>query len=286
MIPLTNVTAPTEPPSFSATPQINGTILFEFGRPIVRPSGTEFQIIRSTNSANAAVGTVVWQGAASPVPLVMPMSAHFYYVRSVANSQTSPYVPNTFGNYAVAWPQADNTLASRVTPDAEFALSTDNGSYWIWSNSVHGSIALTGGEVGGRFQFVTGSAGFTGLRLQARHPTGYPAIAGQPFRLVFRYRRTTAVAANVGLTPTIRLGVVAVSTTGVLPAPAEGGYVPVEVNVSSAVLNTWLTVTAPFSLDVNVSSLTPFVTAVARFDLNYMSSGTIQIDAFNVYPSQ
>lgn len=284
VLPAQNATTPTEPTSFSATPQVNGTILFDWGTPIVKPLGTEFQIIRSTNSANAAVGTVVWQGNASQAALVMPMSAHWYYARAVANSQTSPFQPNTFGTFAVAYPQADNTLASRVTPDAEFSLSTVNGSYWAWTNSPAGSISLTGGEVGGAFTFVSSTNG-GGMRLQARHPVGYPAIGGQPFRVVFRYKRTTAVAGNAGLTPTIRLGVMAVDTTA-LPVNAEGGYTALEVNVASTPLNTWTTVTAPFSLDVLVTSLTPYVTAIARFDLNYFSSGTILIDALNVFPSQ
>jgi hypothetical protein len=97
-LPAINVTQPTEPPSFSVITAINGTLGFEIGRPIVMPTSTRFQIIRSTNSADASVGTVVYEGADQRVNLVMPASNHWYWTRAYVNpSSPTAYTPNTFG---------------------------------------------------------------------------------------------------------------------------------------------------------------------------------------------
>jgi hypothetical protein len=150
MLPAANPTSPSEPTFFSATPQINGTILFEWGRSIVQPARTEFQIIRSVDSANAAVGTVVWRGLAGPVPLVMPTSRHAYYVRAIANSTFSPYQPNTFGLIAAARGEAESPKYSHLIRDWDFSLSTEPGTYWISSATNVMSLSPTGGIVGGK----------------------------------------------------------------------------------------------------------------------------------------
>lgn len=86
-----------EPTAYSVTSNINGTLGFAAGTPVVMPSGTRFQIIRSTNSGNAAVGTIVYDGSDLRVNLVMPASRHWYWIRSYVGSNFSPYSPNTFG---------------------------------------------------------------------------------------------------------------------------------------------------------------------------------------------
>lgn len=129
-MPANNVTTPTEPTSLSALPQVNGTIMFTWDTPIVKPPGTRFRIVRSTNSADASVGTVVWDGLASPVPLVMPTSQHFYYVYALTGSGAkSPFQPNTFGVAATARLEADQTLQNRLCGDAEFEYG-DTTSLW------------------------------------------------------------------------------------------------------------------------------------------------------------
>jgi hypothetical protein len=151
-IPSVNETRPTEPTSFAATPQINGTILFQIGRPIVMPSGTEYQIVRSTNSVDASVGTVVWRGAADQVPLVMPVSRHAYYVRAVVGSFASPYQPNTAGLISAARGESESPKHSHLTRDWDFSLSDGFGSYWIASNSFTdvASISFVGGVTAGK----------------------------------------------------------------------------------------------------------------------------------------
>lgn len=44
-LPPANATQPTEPTSFSATPQINGTLLFEWTRPTVQPAGERKSVV-------------------------------------------------------------------------------------------------------------------------------------------------------------------------------------------------------------------------------------------------
>lgn len=128
-LPVTNSTSPSEPRNFAATPQINGTIVFAWDKPIVNPIGATVQIIRATNSADASVGTVVWEGNASPVPLVMPTSPHWYWSRTHWKDRFSAYMPNTFGLGVVARLEADQTLQHRMCGDAEFEYGAPS-SLW------------------------------------------------------------------------------------------------------------------------------------------------------------
>lgn len=154
LLPAPNATQPSEPTSFAVTPQINGTLLFEWGRPVVQPFGTEFQIIRSTNSVDASVGTVVWRGNASPVPLVMPTSRHWYWVLAVANSAASPFQPNTFGVLGAARGEAASPKYSNLITDWDFSLSgAQPGTYWMVGSSISASVMSlmpTGGVTDGK----------------------------------------------------------------------------------------------------------------------------------------
>lgn len=158
MLPEINPTTPSAPPGFAVTQQINGTLLFEWTTPIIKPSGTRFQIIRSTNSGNAAVGTTVWEGDASPVPLVMPSSTHWYYARAIANSAFSPYTPNTFGIAGAARDESESARNAGPFKDWTFRLSKDFGSYWNTDATNVFSISPTGGVDGGRLIVVPRSA--------------------------------------------------------------------------------------------------------------------------------
>lgn len=157
--PTANATTPSEPTSFSATEQINGTILFTLGTPIVRPPGSRFQIIRSTNSGDASVGTVVYEGAESPVALVMPTSRHWYYGRTVCNSLVSAYQPNTFGISIATFPIAENRFAGELIPDPEFMFSSENGKFWVHTQATVFSLSLVGGPqaIGGSVFYNTTS---------------------------------------------------------------------------------------------------------------------------------
>lgn len=196
-IPSTNVTRPTEPSSFSVAPQLNGTLLFTMGTPIVRPAGTEFQIIRSTNSGDASVGTVVWQGPVSPVPLVMPTSRHWYYARCVTNSAVSPYTPNTFGTLGEPLGEADNTDFRTLIADPEVRLSSVNARFWGYERTDCFSLSLTGGIVDGRVISTATSNEPNDLMIVSMPNSQYVRnITGRAIRFTCHWRTLTAIASR------------------------------------------------------------------------------------------
>lgn len=156
-LPTINPTTPTEPTSLTLAPLLNGSVLFDWGRPIIEPTNTIYRLIRSTNSANAAVGTVVWQGNARQVALIVPTSDHWYYVQTQANSYLSLYQPNTFGIYGAApTPIAVRSEFERLIPDPHFELAAF-GRFWTQVNTFTSiaSLTLTGGYAGGGKLTVT-----------------------------------------------------------------------------------------------------------------------------------
>lgn len=144
-------TTPTAPSSFSAEGQINGTVLFTMGQPVVKPMGTKFRIIRATNSSNALLGNVVWEGEANVVPLVMPTSTHWYWSQCIVNSTVGAFQPNTFGITVRPYPQASQRFASLITSDPEFQFSEELGVFWTHSKSSVFSLTLAqiGQSIGG-----------------------------------------------------------------------------------------------------------------------------------------
>jgi hypothetical protein len=101
-VPGTNPTVPSEA-ILSVTNSVNGTIRFLIADPVVRPLGTRFQIIRSSISSNASVGTIIYDGLTQNVDLPAAPGTFFYYSRAYANSYFSPYSPNTIGLAANAY---------------------------------------------------------------------------------------------------------------------------------------------------------------------------------------
>lgn len=189
-LPLTNSTSPSEPRNFTAVPQVNGTILFMWDKPIVYPIGSVVEIIRSTNSADASVGTKIWEGAASPVPLVSPTSAHWYWSRTRWKQRWSDYSPNTFGVGAIARLEADQTLQNRLCGDAEFEYGAtaslwemgsyrNRGLFRFAQTNVFGGSDLNGlvmtreTDADSAFQFTYNATGgqFGGFVNVRRHPT-------------------------------------------------------------------------------------------------------------------
>lgn len=146
LLPTQNATQPSAPQSLAISTNINGTLTFAMGMPLVRPFNTRFQIIRSTNSANAAVGTIIYDGADLRVNLVMPASRHWYWSRSYVNPNSpSAYQPNTFGvlgeplGWATQQIQQNAVTATRVSSTgfvAALAVPNSGGSLTISTNCV------------------------------------------------------------------------------------------------------------------------------------------------------
>jgi hypothetical protein len=192
-------TIPTGPSTFSVGDQINGTILFQLGEPIIKPLGTLFQIIRSTSSIDASVGTVMWEGAAKVVAMVVPTSPHFYYARCIANSIVSEYTPNTFGLIARAKPTASYKFDSDLVSDPEILYSSEMGQYWTTIRTDIYSLSLSGGSVGGRIITKAGSYGFVGFdmanNLISLTNSPYPRyMVGRSAYIAIRYRPLTAIS--------------------------------------------------------------------------------------------
>lgn len=150
MLPPISPTTPSAPTSFTVAAAVNGTLVFDIGESVVKPLNTRYQVIRSTNSADASVGTVVWDGLASHVPLVMPTSRHYYYARAYAGSYYSPYNPNTFGLTVFPNPEATGAYGGLAVPDPDVFYSAENGGYWITDKTNVWSLSLTGGLSAGR----------------------------------------------------------------------------------------------------------------------------------------
>lgn len=96
-IPASNPTVPQTPASFDVIPTVSGTIVFKIGDPVVRPRGTQFQIIRAVGSTTASANTIIFDGAAQNVELTSPNSLHWFFARAYVGSYFSALIPNTFG---------------------------------------------------------------------------------------------------------------------------------------------------------------------------------------------
>lgn len=212
-LPAQNDTLPTEPRSFTVTPlsgMINGTWL----PPIVRPSGTRFEVIAATTSADASVGTVAWSGDSlnASIPWTNADSLTFWWVRAVANSRYSAYEPNTYGLLAIPARSPDNTLLSRPVPDPDFRSGLTIGSYWFTGPPFPtdaGSLSTSGGITDGSgCMTIVGSTGLISVILAPDHRSipgnrysagEHPISPGQRVAYQLGFRRTTALAGSGGL---------------------------------------------------------------------------------------
>jgi hypothetical protein len=224
-IPAVNPTSPSEPQSFNVENSINGTLAFAFDSPVVRPLGTRFQIIRSTNSSDASVGTVVWDGVELKTEIAAPNSLHWYWSRSYASSYYSGYSPSTYG-LAAAGRYAVNDFR-RIVPDPDIRLSSAIGSYWSGRTDVF-SLDLAGGvNSTGRIHVSVRSfdSGVQQSRLVAMPQAPYPQWAGgYQVGVGFRVRRTAAMSWSTAVLAEYRPTVFITAWNGVgTPAPQEIG---------------------------------------------------------------
>lgn len=153
-LPAVNALTPSAPSNLTVTPNVDGTLTFAIGKPVLNPPDTEYQLIRSTNSGDASVGTVVWQGNVLRADLVMPTSRHWYYTRSLTNSYLSDYYPNTYGVFGLAQATADATQNGYIVSDPEIENSVVNGDFWVHSATAVFSLQATGGLVAGKLTIV------------------------------------------------------------------------------------------------------------------------------------
>lgn len=103
-LPAVNYPKPSAPTSLAIDSQVNGTLKFTIGKPLIAPQGTKYRLVRATNSYNASAGTVVYDGTSLLVDLFVPNSQHWYWAQAYVTSYTGDYYPNTYG--LEGWPGA------------------------------------------------------------------------------------------------------------------------------------------------------------------------------------
>lgn len=168
-VPATNPTTPSEA-TLSVTNVVNGTIRFSIATPTVRPLGTQYQIIRSLVSTNAAAGSVVYDGITQQVDLPALATGGFYFSRAYVNSYYGPFSPNTLGLTAQAFfttvTQVNCTVAQTFSKGAggffglemarvDFAPSSADAQVSITANFRAG-LGNIFGTNGVSLRFVTG----------------------------------------------------------------------------------------------------------------------------------
>lgn len=300
VLPATNVTTPTEPPGFSATPQVNGTILFDWTTPVVKPFNTEFQIIRSSNSADASVGTVVWQGVGNPVALVMPTSPHWYSIRAVApNSAISAYMPNTFGTFAMASNEAGPFAYTRAISDPEFRSGFAVRSYWrIGPESLGMTVIASGGvdDFAGKISFnpASGYDGGSSISCAPIRPKGvvistsygdvaYPISPLQWANVYLTYRRTSTLTGSLGAGGNeagfrLHLDVIQ-SIGGILTTASLISSATAYRRVDNLTLNQWVT----FATSAQVPNSTwAGIVPIVSISAGQVNSGGLEIGRFQV----
>lgn len=173
-LPVTNATQPSAPLGLSVTPNLNGTLLFSWNRPVVAPAGYRYELVMSTNSANAAVGSTIWSGNAERVELVAPYAPRFYFVRAYANSQYGPFSPNTFGVIGMPIWNRTPELKDPVFVDGDFDQSpTTTTTFWIGV----GSFTAGGFPLGWYLDTTSGyTAGRGSLLLQTNNLGGLSQV--------------------------------------------------------------------------------------------------------------
>ncbi len=140
-VPAINPTTPSAP-TMAITSNIGGTLTFNIDEPVTRPTGTNYQIIRSLVSSNAAVGTVIYDGVTRFITLSSPTSANYYWARAYANSYYSPYYPTTTGLTAIA----SGMNAGQAVPNAFTYVTMANCT--ATQTFSKGGIALYASEMG------------------------------------------------------------------------------------------------------------------------------------------
>lgn len=286
VLPAANDTQPTESQGFAVIPNVNGTLLFTWQRPIVKPASTIYQLIMSTNSANAAVGSVFWSGEAERAELVVPYNPRWYYVRAVTNSNVSPYSPNTFGILGLPIWNRDPDNSDPLFSDGDFNLTTATTSYWTAAagSTVGGVVGwlldANSGYTSGRasFALVTNDLILT-ANLVPRTVNKSAVNFQREMRLHLTYCRETTSASN--------FHVVADAIFRSNKVSASTGYslVNTQVYVNSLAVGEWRTevwsITMPNS-EVND------VTASLRWNINSHQaaiSGRTRIGQFQIFMS-
>jgi hypothetical protein len=295
-LPSINPTAPAAPSSFSVLPLL-GTLQFDFGDPVVKPTGTRFQILRSPGSLSVAGSSeLLWEGDATRMILPADMRSYFWYHgRAVANSYLSATMPNTFGIGSKPWIAPEAMPGNRAYPDGELFFASN--SYWEMHNAraSHSYYLVgSGGVRGERGKLVIAcesdswSDGTIGsqvlstrmhpLRFDVNSRASYfasPIFPGQSGSVMCLFRRATAVTSAAGLFPSISMRVYPVSVNS--PKALDLGAPLVTINVStiSQTSGDWNVAVGSFTMPS--STQYDAVTLALRFFDSAQNPGVLEV---------
>lgn len=249
-LPTVNPTKPSAPTSFAVTPLL-GTLQFDIGEPNVKPTGTQYQILRSPGSLSVAGSSeLLWEGDSTRMILPADMRSYYWYHgRAVANSYFSATMPNTFGIGAKPWIAPEAMPGNRAYPDGELFFASN--SYWEMHNAraSHSYLLVgSGGVRGERGKLVIDCAsdawndGGTSQFSTRMHPLRFdvnsrasyfasPIFPGQSGSVMCLFRRATAVTSATGPFPSISMRVYPVSVNS--PKALDLGAPLVTINVST-----------------------------------------------------
>lgn len=172
-IPATNPTTPSEA-VLGLTNQVAGTIRFSIADPVVRPTGTRFQLIQSAVNSNAAVGTIIYDGLTQAIDLSVPPFQRWYFSRAYAGSYFGPYSPNTTGlagaSYVTEVTQVNCIVSQTFSKGPGVFLGQEIGRVDFAPNSADARVSITASFRAGRGNFFATN----GVRL--RFITGVTSV--------------------------------------------------------------------------------------------------------------
>lgn len=176
-IPTSTPTAPSEA-VLSVANFVNGTIRFAIATPAVRPTGTQYRIIRSTVSTNAAAGTVIYDGVSQIVDYPALGAQFYYFSQAYANSSFGPYSPNTLGLTANAYftnvTQVNCTVSQTFSKGGTPLFASEMGRVDFAPTSAGAVVSVTA-----TFRAGLGNVfGTNGVYLQ--FATGVTSLYGTP----------------------------------------------------------------------------------------------------------
>lgn len=289
--PTTTDFVPATPTSLTAVSVTNGVLLsWTYGD--VLP-GTFFEIWRYTASTPWSSATRIGTTAGTTyIDAETDGRTWYYWVRA----------GHTSGTFSATEPTTTGLGAARnvtfVHPDPDITLSATQGVYWDWSVTGAATVSLssTGGVSGGVIAVNFGSGGASdAARIWAVRPT-YRAVTGDYFEIVLRFRRTSAVtggtyhlAPSIGLSASADFGSPSSSIDAICiwdgvnseTTSALGFLTGTQINAYT--INQWQEWRCRYRLQNNPKSSTQRPYLYVSLGTNTLGSGTIEIDAFDVF---
>ncbi len=288
--PVNSATKPSLPTMVTAR-VLNGSIVFDWTDPDVRPVGTQFRIVSNVNS-DPVNGIERWRGSAQHVVMefTQPQSASMWWVQSFVNTLNSDFSPVL--QISAMFPA--ELTGSKIIPDGQFRSGTNVSSYWSGGNTAPLSLSGSGGMTDNTGKITcVGTTHFGGFPSWVRdvYPLrdalpGAPVafaqvVAGQFMNWYAVARRTTTLVGSVAGT----IGGAGFTVHVDVRHYAGGGPVITDVGsrfcrMDTAPLNQWQFFVGSVQIP---NSLWDLAMPVLRFGDYQQYSGTLEVGRFDAY---